>query len=305
MQKWTQATSSSGPQLDPIVRETQESLSENMWFFLDNIAERCIRYSAALKNVAAHNPNNTLSAEEMKHATDIDEAPFLKIRLRRFVQIGEPGDNEEASDPTKPKANAAEAIADGLAENEPQSAKTTTTEENEESVDDDDDDDDDDTYDAVDEIPVAFPKSEDLLDQMRHLKVAGTELVTVFDGICDWLQLSIPDFMVDDNDSVNVMQSVLEATTAHGEAVESTVNFLREFLDDRADLEIDTIKFPHSSSLRRQMLINDLDAWSEVERGWRTLTRCSLIIHTLLAKNMRKLLNPRNSNRSTSSAIYQ
>lgn len=298
MLKWTQSNSSSGPQLDPIVRETQETLSENMWFFLDNIAERCLRYNAALKNVAAHNPNNVLTAEEMKHATDIDEAPFLKIRLRRFVQVGQAGDDNEEPSTTKTNEGDAETVVGG------EESKTIDTAANEEESDEESDDDSD-TYDAIDDVPVSFPKSESLLDQMKHLKLAGTELVTVFEGICDWLQLSIPDIMVDDNDSVDVMQSVLEATSAHSEAVESTVNFLREFLDDRADLEIDTIKFPHSSSLRRQMLINDLDAWSEVERGWRTLVRCSLIIHTLLAKNMRKLLNPRNSSRSAASAIYQ
>jgi hypothetical protein len=315
MQKWTQSSSTVGPQLDPIVRETQESLSENMWFFLDNIAERCIRYNAALKNVAAHNPNNVLTAEEMKHATDIDEAPFLKIRLRRFVQVAEAeGDNEES--PAAAEGTAKEDSRQGkepaakntsVVTEEPTTgddAKNVPTKENEEESDSDSDDDSD-TYDAIDDIPVVFPKSGDLLDQMKHLKLAGTELVTVFEGICDWLQLSIPDIMVDDNDSVNVLQSVLEATNAHSEAVGSTVNFLREFLDDRADLEIDTIKFPHSSSLRRQMLINDLDAWSEVERGWRTLVRCSLIIHTLLAKNMRKLLNPRNSSRNTGGSLYQ
>lgn len=297
MQKWVQSTSNDS-QIDPVVRETQEALSENMWFFLDNIAERCVRYDAAMKNVAALNPNNTMSMEELRHATDINETPFLKIRLRRFVDVAVEDANEEnASAPEQLGKCEAHQVAEATG-----SDVAVVGKENEED-DEEDDDDDDDTYDAVDEIPVAFPRCTELMDQMKHLKLAGTELVTVFEGICDWLQLSIPDIMIDDNDSVDVMRSVLEATSAHREAVDSTIVFLREFLDDRADLEIETLKFPHSISLRRQMLINDLDAWSEVERGWRTLVRCSLIIHTLLAKNMRKLLNPRNSSRS--SALYQ
>jgi hypothetical protein len=312
MQKWIQAASN-GSNLDPVVRGTQETLSENMWFFLDNIAERCVRYNAALKNASAVNPNNALSLEELKQATNIDEAPFLKIRIRRFVHVEQkPAENEEAE--VKKEVTEAEKGEESKAEDETprvQSGeavpeKKATPKDNEESQaveEDDDDDDDEETYDAVDEIPVVFPKNGGLVDEMKRLKLAGTELVTVFEGICDWLQLSIPDIMIDDNDSVDVMRSVLEATSAHSEAVGSTVTFLREYLEDRADMEVETLKFPHSGSLRRQMLINDLDAWSEVERGWRTLVRCSLIIHTLLAKNMRKLLNPRNSSRS--STIYQ
>mmetsp|Transcript_33098 Transcript_33098/g.38480 ORF Transcript_33098/g.38480 Transcript_33098/m.38480 type:complete len:139 (-) Transcript_33098:21-437(-) len=138
---------------------------------------------------------------------------------------------------------------------------------------------------------------------MILLKQAGTELVTVFEGISDWIALSVPDIKIDDNDCVDIMKSVMDAIDAHCEAVRSTVTFHREYIDERADLEVEVSDYPHAPSLRRQLIINDLESWSEVERGWQTLTRCALIAHTLLTKNMRKLLNPRNSTRSA--GIYQ
>lgn len=296
LEKWVQSAS-----VSPIVYEAQDILSENMWFFLDNIAARCERYRSASKNVVAQNPNNTMTTEQLETSLAIpDEDKFLSVGLRRFVVVED--EEVEASTPAEKKD------VNGVAEEGAVSEAVKPSDAEAEDVEggddeDDDDDDDEDKYDAVEEMEVKFPSNALLVDQMKLLKQAGTELATVFDGIVDWIALGIPDIRVDDNDSVDVMTSIMEATSAHSDAVSSTVTFHREYLDERADAEIEVLTFPHSPSLRRQLIINDLEAWSEVERGWQTLLRCSLIVHTLISKNMRKLLNPRNSSRSA--GIYQ
>lgn len=311
MKRWL----SNAPPMDPAVRTTLDSLAENMWFFLETIRGRVSRYQQALDEVKAANPNSSLlSAEEAEGGLRLpNESDFLTLHIRRYIvkedeeeEEKEGGEANEAGSPKKKKeGNEATAKAD---ESDPTSSETkvaeeggegattdatATAEEEADDEEDEEDEDDDDAYDCVEAIPVTFPDNKALVLRMAQLKQAGTELLTVFNGIADWISLSVPDIKVDDNDSVDVMNTVLETTQSYIEAIETTKTFHREYLDERVETETSILKFPHSASMRRSLLATDLDCWNEVERGWQTLTRCSLILHTLLSNNMKKLVDPR------------
>jgi len=314
MRKWIANSNSNNPAVDPVVRQTVENLAENMWFFLETISSRVGRYQEAWDEVKAVNPNVKLGGEgedqQISRGLRLpNEDAFTTLHIRRYITTEEE-EEEAAKETASPTTTTAAATSSSPAVAEP-ATPATTTEENKkeeqtaeaEAEEEESDDDDDDAYDCVEAIPIDFPDNKALILRMTHLKQAGTELLTVFNGIADWISLSIPDVKMDDNDSVDVMNTVLETTNSYIEAIETTKTFHREYLNDRADNEVAVLKFPHSASLRRVMLATDLDCWNEVERGWQTLTRCSLILHTLLSNNMKKLADPRGS--QSAAGIYQ
>ena len=78
-----------------------------------------------------------------------------------------------------------------------------------------------------------------------------------------------------------------------------------KYLEDRSDLEKTLLRVPDSDTVLRQLEVLDLDAWDDMERGWRGMIRVSLILFSMLAKNMkvRAIDSPSSRKESSSSRL--
>lgn len=269
IQKWSKCKPSDITGANTIIGLTHDKLEENVWYFLDTIGNRSARYQEHLSDVLSKKPKlavgSTCAAEvEPLNPASTAYEQFLKVHLRLMKQQVE----------------------------------------GEEDGGDDDDDSDDSDYDAVEEVTVTFPNNDALRRAHTALKEEAFELEITMDGICDWLDLSIPDLQVDDTDGVDVIQAVLASAEAHSTAVSTCGKCERAYLEERAELELEVIAYPHSASTRQLLVVHDIDAWDDVERGWRTLVRTSLILHATLMKNMVTLLDPRKLTERASTSVY-
>jgi hypothetical protein len=273
MQKWCTCKPSDVTGKATVIGTTHEKLEENVWYFLTTIHERTSRYQQHLQDVLSRKPKLAVgsgcpAAEEPLNPASADYEQYLKVHLRLMKQSA--GDDEVG---------------------------------NEEDAEEDDSDSDSD-YDAVEEVTVTFPNNDSLRKEHAALKEEAFELEITMDGVCDWLSLSIPDLKEDDTDGVDVIQAVLASAEAHSSAVNTCGKCERAYLEERSELEIEMVKYPHSASTRQQIVMHDVDAWDDVERGWRTLIRTSLILHATLMKNMVTLLDPRKEDERTTSVYY-
>jgi hypothetical protein len=272
IQKWSKCKPSDITGANTIIGLTHDKLEENVWYFLDTIGTRSARYQEHLNDVLAKKPKlavgSTCAADvEPLNPASTAYEQYLKVHLRLMKQPAEGAEEEEE----------------------------------EEKGDDDSDDSD---YDAVEEVTVTFPNNDTLRRAHASLREEAFELEITMDGICDWLNLSIPDLQVDDTDGVDVIQAVLASAEAHSTAVHTCGKCERAYLEERAELELEVIAYPHSASTRQQLVVHDIDAWDDVERGWRTLVRTSLILHATLMKNMVTLLDPRKLTERASTSVY-
>ena len=275
LQKWCECKQSDVTGKATIIGATHDTLEENVWYFLTTISDRTSRYQRLLHDVLGKKPKLAVGSAcpaevEPLNPTSLQYEQFLKVHLRLFKPAVEEKEQVEGGD--------------GGPEFDDSSS-------------------DDSTYDAVEEVSVSFPNNDVLRKEHALLKEESFELEITMDGICDWLNLSIPDLKEDDTDGVDVIQAVLASAEAHATAVNTCSKCERAYLEERAEFELEMIKYPHSASTRQQIVMHDIDAWDDVERGWRTLIRTSLILHATLMKNMETLLDPRKES-ERSNAIY-
>ena len=147
--------------------------------------------------------------------------------------------------------------------------------------------------------PIVFPDNTLLQEQLLLLKKEAYALGTTFDGIHDWIALSIPDYKEEDNTNVEVMGAVIQQVGSLQETVREVYSTELTYLEQRADLEKALLKVPDSDTIARQLELTDLDTWDDVERGWRGMIRVALILFTMLSKNMKALREPRKSRPSS------
>ena len=143
-----------------------------------------------------------------------------------------------------------------------------------------------------------FPDNALLLEQLKLLKKEAYALGTTFDGIHDWIALSIPDYKEEDNVNVEIMGAVIQQVGNLQETVRDVYATELKYLEERADLEKSLLKVPDSDTIARQLELQELDTWDDVERGWRGMIRVSLILFSMLSKNMKALREPRKAKHS-------
>lgn len=142
-------------------------------------------------------------------------------------------------------------------------------------------------------VEVRFPDNTNLVKQLRLLKREAYELGSTMDGIHDWIALNVPDIKEDDNDNVEIMGAVIEQVTSLTDTVKAVYSAESQYIEQRSEIEKAMLKLPESETMKLSMAAGDSNAWDEVDRAWRTLVRITLLLYSILSKNMAALKEPR------------
>jgi hypothetical protein len=136
-----------------------------------------------------------------------------------------------------------------------------------------------------------------LLVQLKILKNEARSLGKTLDEIHDWIALNIPMMKEEDNDGVAVMAAVIAEMAGAIAKVRSVYDIESSYISDRAELDVKYMKSSDADSILEAVEVCDSDAWDTLERGWRTMMRVVLLIHSTLAKNTKALKDPRGQKR--------
>lgn len=304
MRKWTTMTKSA---VDPSVKKVQEALEGNMDYFLENVGTIAAKYAAKMSEVLALLPllNDKVEAAASEAAPteeagspaaapaaaaaiavapttvaavlDPSPTPHRVVQLRE-LEVSSPKLPEDATEEQKSafetdkkKRDKAAAVAAAAAA---------------------EDEDSDDSSDCPAAGEAEFPDNALLLSHLATLKREAYELGTTFDGIHDWIALNIPDMKEADGVGVEIMDAVMEQVTSLSDSLRSVYELELKYVDDRSEMEVSASKYSDSPSHLARIVCHDSEAWDDIERGWRTLARASILLHTVLAKNMKKLRDP-------------
>lgn len=148
-------------------------------------------------------------------------------------------------------------------------------------------------------VEVKFPDNTNIVTQLRLLKREAYELGATMDGIHDWIALNVPDIKEDENEGVEVMGAVIEQVSSLTETVRAVYSVESGYLEGRADLEKAMLKNPESKTMMLALEAHDCDTWDEIDRGFRTMIRVSLLLYTVLSRNMKVLSMPRQQNHAS------
>ena len=319
MKRWTSVT----PPTEPAVQQVQATLNENTKYFMENIAGLVSKFSSCLNTALDSNPKRAEDVGVNRHASspllnrptdmatdpnstsaqprlqsfssgDVTNAPVV-VRLVRKKQAAATSEKEKAKNEGPKTSEAGEKHPSA----ESATAKPPVAKGADGGNAAEDDDDDGDSSDSSDCDPspdapaVKIPDNKELLQQLRILKREAYELGTTFDGIHDWIALNVPDLKDDDNTGIEVMDAVMEQVTSLNDAVREVYSIEGKYMEDRSENECTVMKYPDAGSIRLVLEVADRDLWDDIERGWRILIRTSLILYTVLSRNMEKLKNPR------------
>ena len=330
-------------EVDPVVVKVQETLEENLTYFIDNIAGLVRRYDGLLGRALQLNKGTASEIAQLQ--TYINEAAS--------ASANDDDSANPASSANKTSDDAAPSTAASTAEEKKKDESSTTTTaplikqvsnalptspllkraasplsgdgkpvasaDSFPSIDKDAkkvDQDGATTKDSGDKaaaskkstrkvriIEVKFPDNTEIVKQLRQLKRESYELGATMDGIHDWIALNVPDMKDDENDGVEVMGAVIEQVTSLTDTVRSVYAAESKYLEERAELEKSMLKLPESETMKLAIKSHDADTWDEVDRGWRTLIRVCLLLYSILSKNMAMLKEPRKKS-TTSSAMF-
>ena len=93
-----------------------------------------------------------------------------------------------------------------------------------------------------------------------------------------------------------------DADDAHEQHDDRTNIYLKfefkKYYSDRAEIEKALLRAPNRESLKAMLDALDSNSWDDVERGWRTMIRVTLLLYSVLSKNMKKLKEPVEQKRS-------
>jgi hypothetical protein len=339
--------------VDPVVTKVQETLEENLTFFIDNIAGLVKRYDVLLGRALQLNKGTAAEIAALQAAADSsagaddagsagaggaaaaaaaaaaggdkkkkidgdddDDAATTKavapiVRqasqggtmgarmpssplLKRAASPTQSGDQFPTIAPAAAGGAAAGAGKDGAV----QSPKSTTSSSKNKSggkaakAS---------SQQKVRVIEIKFPDNTEIVRQLRLLKREAYELSSTMDGIHDWIALSIPEIQTSEsgeNDGVEVMGAVIEQVSSLTDTVKACYSAESKYLEDRADLEKAMLKLPESETMRLSLAALDCDTWDEIDRAWRTLVRVTLLLYSILSKNMSHLKEPRKEKRA-------
>lgn len=245
------------PEAEAAVREVHEGLERTLSYFMANVGALCRTFDAKLQEALPHNPKARFFEDERSPPS----SPLLKRPPR--------------AESVSPLALAAS----------PKKAGTTGKA----------------TQFEFPLEPPAFTlppaeSKEKLLAQLRSLKIESRGLIRTFDQMHDWIALNIPTMTTDeDNGGVEVMGVVISNIVDMTSVIRQVYSLESKYLSDRVEIEAAAARYPECPSYERQLLVLDSNTWDDVEKGWRSIIRACLLIHSVLAKNMKVLYEPRQS----------
>ena len=287
------------PEAEAAVKHVHESLERAMTHFLADVGNLCQTFDAKLQAALPHNPK----ARFFWDADDELSTPSTPILKRPRT---------EGAAPVSPKALPASAAslpaspaAAGSAATAPAPSATATAAAAREdgafptgmtpapsaaglfpAV-------AGDAPGSVDKPAQLKGSTEQLLHQLRDLKVESRSLGKTFDQIRDWIALNVPTMQEEDNDGVEVMGAVIANISEMTGVTRQLYGLENKYLSDRQDIEAKVLRYPNCTSFATALEVLDSTYWDEVEKGWRSLIRACLLLHSVLTKNMKRLKEPR------------
>lgn len=251
------------PEAEAAVREVHEGLQRTLAYFMANVGALTRTFDAKLQEALPHNPKARFFEDEKSPPS----SPLLKRPPR-----------PENMSPLALAASPLKASVKSTTGAAPAAAKPGF------------------------EFPLEPPaftlppaeSKEKLLKQLRSLKIESRGLVRTFDQMHDWIALNIPTMSAEeDNGGVEIMGVVISNIMDMSTVIRQVYSLESKYLSDRIDIEASIARYPDCPSYERQLLVLDSNTWDDVEKGWRSIIRACLLIHSVLAKNMKVLYEPR------------
>lgn len=267
MEKWVK-----NAQTAPAVAQVHQTLEKNLEYFMKGVGTLVEKYEALAakvrEEIAAQDADVAIKQKAEQTGNQKD---YVIIRMLR---------------PLPPK----------VSKKDPASPTSPKTEDN----DDDEDDYDDNTsatseYDPSPNVKAPeFPSNEKLLEFFAELKKEAYELNVTFNGIHDWIALSLPDLKFgEDEESMEVADTMMSQVSSLDETLQGVYSFESKYVEGRTDLECEMLKYPDSTSLPILIRATDETAWRDIEHSYTSMVRVCIILHTHLNRNMATLQNPR------------
>lgn len=244
------------------VRSIHEGLEATMTQFMANVSTMCRSFDAKLQAALPHNP-------KAHFFEDAEDSPPSSPLLKR-----PPRGEGEVSPLLGATTTSAAAAAAKSASTGPR------------------DDFDFPTAPPALNLPPAESKQR-LLVQLRMLKDEARVLIKTFDQIHDWIALNVPTMQEEDNQGVEIMGIVISNVADMTGVLRQVYGLEGKYLSDRVSIEAKGARYPDCPSYDRALLVLDSNMWDDVEKGWRSMIRACLLIHSVLAKNMTVLCEPR------------
>lgn len=248
------------PEAQAAAKEIHEGLERTLAHFMANVGALCRTFDAKLREALPHNPKAHFF-EDIDRAGSPPSSPLLK-RPPRSESMSPLA---LASSPIKVAAKAKEAGGAGASTSDFPPAPLT--------------------------LPPPESKAK-LLAQLRILKIESRGVVKTFDQIHDWIALNIPT-LGEETPGLEVMGVIIGNVGDLTGVIKSVYGLESKYLSDRLDLEAKLLRNPECPSYERALTVLDSNTWDEVEKAWRSIIRACLLVHSLLAKNMKLLMDPK------------
>lgn len=246
------------PEAEAAAKEIHEGLERTLAHFMANVGALCRTFDAKLREALPHNPKAHFF-EDLERAGSPPSSPLLKRPPR--------------SESMSPLALAASPMK--AAANKDRGAGASTSD--------------------FPPAPLTLPPPESkqkLLAQLRILKIESRGVVKTFDQIHDWIALNIPT-LGEEAPGLEVMGVIIGNVADLTGVIKSVYGLESKYLSDRLELEAKLLRNPECPSYERALTVLDSNTWDEVEKAWRSIIRACLLVHSLLAKNMKLLMDPK------------
>uniref|UniRef100_A0A7S1MS54 Proteasome activator PA28 C-terminal domain-containing protein n=1 Tax=Neobodo designis TaxID=312471 RepID=A0A7S1MS54_NEODS len=245
------------PEAEEAVREVKAGLERTLASFMAGVGALCRTYDAKLREALPHNPKAHFF-EDLDRAGSPPSSPLLKRPPR-----AEGSSMSPLALAASPGKGALPAGGD------------------------------------FPPAPLQLPPADNrdrLLAQLRILKIEARGLVNTFEQIHDWIALNVPTLGDESaGPGVEVMGVVISNVSDLTGVIKAVYGLEGKYLGDRVEIEAKLARHPECPSYDRAMAVNDSNAWDEVEKAWRSIIRACLLVHSLLAKNMKILMDPKRS----------
>ncbi len=272
----------------PAVQQVHQTLESNLDYFMQGVGTLVEKYEALAAKV--RDEIAAAAAAEAAQPVVPVEDDITVIRLLRSVESKIPEGSPKSA--TTKKDGETKVQLEGETAADKEKGGEEEVEEIEEEVDDNTSATSD--YDpSPDGEAPKFPDNSKLLEQFQALKKEAYELNVTFSGIHDWIALSLPDLKMEDDESMEVADTMMSQVSGLDETLQSVYSLEQKYVDSRMDLECEILKYPDAPSLRVLLKTTDDSAWRDIEHSYVSMIRVCIILHTHLNRNMKTLRNPR------------
>jgi hypothetical protein len=267
------AATLTSPEAEAAIKGVHEGLEGSMTAFMANVGKMCRTYDQHLQAALPHNPKAHFFDRD---GTSPPTSPLMKrprvdiSGMSPLVHAVTPGHKSavEFQFPASPRRN-------GSPSTSPKIVTVASA--------------------TVPDLalPVASQSKDTLLAELGLLKSEARILVKTFDQIHDWIALNIPRMQEEDNGGVEVLGIVIGNVQQMAGIIRQVYALESKYLDNHVDIVTKGLKYGGCASFDHALGVLHTNTWDDVERGWRSLIRACLLLQSVLAKNMKRLKEPR------------